>query len=226
MYVPPVYKPRALDEQHRLIERHPFGVMTTTGHDRCKAVHLPFVLDRQLGRHGTLRGHIAAANDIKADLEAGVEVLVVFSGPDSYVSPYWYSQGLHFPTWIYSSVHVYGRPRPLDAAGLEQLLRDLIARGEADVGSADPWTLERAPRAMVESLMTRVVGFELPIEVMEGCFKLNQHKDEVDSVRLATVLESQGGEMRAELAALMREHRPSDDAAAETARKHSEAFFR
>ena len=39
---------------------------------------------------GTLRGHVARANPVWWDVSPGAEALVIFQGPDTYISPSWY----------------------------------------------------------------------------------------------------------------------------------------
>src|SRR5215468_11069944 len=74
---------------HDFIEAHAFGLLLSTHDGEPFATHLPFLLERDAGQHGTLVGHLARANPQWRDLE-GQQVLVVFSGPHAYFSPTWY----------------------------------------------------------------------------------------------------------------------------------------
>ena len=72
------------------------------------ATHLPVVLDLDGGAHGTLEGHRARANPHARETPDD-EALVIFSGPNAYVSPTWYpsttEHGKVVPTWNYIAVH-------------------------------------------------------------------------------------------------------------------------
>ena len=76
----------------------------------------------------------------------GAEVLLVFRGPEGYISPNWYPSkhetGREVPTWNYAVVHVHGRLRVVDdAAWLRALLETLTDRHEA--GQPQPWQVGR-----------------------------------------------------------------------------------
>jgi len=51
---------------------------------------------------------------IGSDLAEGNEALMIFQGPEGYITPNWYpSKALHgkvVPTWNFAVVHAYGRP--------------------------------------------------------------------------------------------------------------------
>ncbi len=80
---------------------------------------IPFLLD-DAGPHGVLRAHLARANPQGQDLAAAEECLVVFQGPQGYVTPSWYASksehGRVVPTWNYATVHAWGRPRVIEDA--------------------------------------------------------------------------------------------------------------
>ena len=70
------------------------------------------------------------------------EVLVIFRGPDAYISPAWYTDSPNVPTWNYVVVHAYCRVRLLVAGDpqihwiLEQTVSQYEARFER------PWRPE------------------------------------------------------------------------------------
>ena len=112
MYIPapfafPPEDPAALLD---VMAAHPFAVLTVTMDGALEAVHVPVLVDRDRGQHGTVRAHVARANPIWRAFGAG-EALVVFQGPHAYVSPDWYATPGLVPTWDYVAVHAYGIPR-------------------------------------------------------------------------------------------------------------------
>src|SRR5213080_1957047 len=91
-------------------------------------------LDTQHGPYGTLMTHMARANEQWRTFEAGKEVLVLFQGPHTYVSPSWYGDDveLSVPTWNYSAVHAYGIPSIIDDhEELYSMLKKLVQVNEA-----------------------------------------------------------------------------------------------
>jgi transcriptional regulator len=136
------------------------------------ATHLPLVVKDE-GPHGLLEGHFARANRHWQAL-AGRETLVVFSGPHSYVSPTLYVDPLSVPTWNYIAVHAYGIMELIeDEAGKDRLLADLIHLHEP--AFAEKW--RNMPGDFRHSMLAGIVGFRIPIQRIEGKFKLSQNRD-------------------------------------------------
>jgi len=143
------------------------------------ATHLPLVVKDE-GPHGLLEGHFALANRHWQAL-AGRETLVVFSGPHSYVSPTLYADPLSVPTWNYIAVHAYGTLEPLeDKADKEAVLTGLIRAHEPDFEVR--W--QAMPEEFRRSMLAEIVGFRIPIDRIEGKFKLSQNRDTVDRDRI------------------------------------------
>ena len=131
MYLPAHFDEKRLDVLHALVRRHPFGLLVTQTVDGPSANGIPFLLDPDAaGGHGTLRGHVARANPVWREATPEVPALVVFQGPDAYVSPSWYpskaEHGKVVPTWNYVMVQARGRLRAIDdPAWLLQLVTRL-----------------------------------------------------------------------------------------------------
>jgi len=135
------------------------------------ATHLPLVVKDE-GVHGVIEGHFAAANPHWKAL-ASNEALAVFSGPHSYVSPTLYTEPLSVPTWNYIAVHAYGTLSLVeDNIAKEALLRDLIAFNEP--GYLDDFL--NLPEGFKRTMLAGIMGFRIPIERIEGKFKLSQNR--------------------------------------------------
>jgi len=115
MYQPPAFREDRIEVQQQLIRTHPLGLLITAGPSGLLANLFPFLLDQGGSEKGTLRLHIARANPQWRELETIEECLVVFQGPQDYVTPSWYATkqetGKVVPTWNYATVHAWGRPR-------------------------------------------------------------------------------------------------------------------
>jgi transcriptional regulator len=196
MYLPDAFR---LDDRQTLFEQvaaHPFAtVISLQGMGGDLGVsHLPLLVDRQ---RELLRGHLARANPQVAHFAAGAEMLAVFHGPHAYVSPSVYEEHPSVPTWNYVVVHVRGRGRLVDEATLRETLEDMVRH-------FDPtgWRFQ-APEEYVRSALDSIAGFEIPIERLEGKFKLSQNRSRTDQERVAAWLEHGDAASRA-VAALMR----------------------
>ncbi|PZP25537.1 FMN-binding negative transcriptional regulator [Pseudomonas kuykendallii] len=183
MYLPAAFRQDDLSELHRLIADSRLATLVSHGADGLQASHLPLLLVPEEGEFGTLYGHVARANPHGRVLAEGGSALAVFSGPDAYVSPSWYpakaEHGKVVPTWNYIAVHAQGRAEVFDEpARLLDLLGRLSDRHEA--GRAQPWALGDAPRDYIDAMLRAIVGFALPIEHLEGKWKLGQNRSAAD----------------------------------------------
>ena len=196
MYNRPEFEP-GVPEAARLIETVRLGTLVTQGPERLMASHLPFLLDRERGPHGTLVSHLARANSHAGLIEAGEPCLVVFLGPHGYISSSWYPQRDSAPTWNFAVVHAHGRPRLLDRGATARHIATLVETQEQ--GRKDAWQLQEVARRF-NTMLDRVVGFELPIEHLDAKFKMGQDERLGDTQAAITHLKQDGAE---ELAVLM-----------------------
>ena len=113
MYQPPHFREDDLGVQQALIRVHPLGLLVSMGSEGLEANPIPFVLDEASGPLGTLRGHLARPNPQWRRFDPAVEALVVFQGPEAYITPSWYAAkaetGRVVPTWNYAVVQAGGR---------------------------------------------------------------------------------------------------------------------
>jgi transcriptional regulator len=145
------------------------------------ATHLPLVVKDE-GEHGLIEGHFAKANRHWQSL-AGREVLVVFPGPHSYVSPTNYVEELSVPTWNYIAVHAYGTLQLVeDNPGKEALLAGLIQANEP--AFAEKW--HGLPDGFRRTMLAGIVGFRISIARIEGKFKISQNRAPQERLNVQT----------------------------------------
>lgn len=178
MYVPEDF---AVDDKavlHDFMRRYDFALLVTASGGVSTASHLPILLE--VGDNGAvIQGHMARANPQWQDFSAVDEALVIFLGPHAYVSPTWYDSTPMVPTWNYTAVHAYGRPTLIeDAAAARAHLDRLVERHEQS--GATPWSLDSVPAEFIANMQRGIVAFEIPIERLEGKFKLSQNRQAVD----------------------------------------------
>jgi transcriptional regulator len=204
MYVPAHFVEANLATLHETIEQYSFATLISQTNGEPFASHLPLLMERNAGPSGTLLGHMARANPQWRDA-AGQRVLAIFSGPHAYISPTWYEAEKTVPTWNYVAVHAYGRLELIeDLAEAEAVLRRTIEIYEASQPS--PWKLEESPE-FVARLTQQIVAFRIPIERLEGKWKLNQNHPPERREKVMAILESRSDENSREIARLMRDRR-------------------
>lgn len=203
MYRPPVFREDRLEVLQALIESHRLGTLVTYGPEGLNANLVPFTLDRTRGQYGVLRAHLARANEQQAALASEAEVLVIFQGPESYITPSWYpskaEHGKVVPTWNYVMLEVRGVPQIIeDTAWLHTQISELTMSQEEP--REHPWAVADAPAAYIDSQLKGIFGIEIPITRLEGKWKVSQNRPEGDRQGVAQGLAAEGG---ADMAALV-----------------------
>jgi len=182
MYQPSAFREDRLETLHDLIRAHPLATLITSGSGGLIANLVPFIVVNS-GDKGTLRAHVAKANDQVAALQAGAETLVVFHGPEAYITPSWYAakkeNGRVVPTWNYLVVQARGTPRVIDdPAWLRVQIEALTSQQEGR--RAEPWKVSDAPPEYVDAQIKAIIGIEIPIQTIEGKWKVSQNRSDAD----------------------------------------------
>jgi transcriptional regulator len=209
MYVPKHFAETSVPVLHELIRSHSLGTVVTLTSQGLSANHIPFEVDPEPSPFGTLRGHVARANPVWHEHRADVEGLIVFQGPDAYVSPSWYvtrqETGKVVPTWNYAVVHAYG---PLKVIEDREWLRGLVERltNQHESSQRDPWKVSDAPVDYIDQQLAAIIGLEIPITRLIGKWKVSQNRPP-DQAAVAAALEQQGSEASVAVARLVRQSR-------------------
>jgi len=186
-----------------LMTESPLGTWFSAHDAVFRADHVPFLFDPERGPHGTLLAHVSRANPVWRNPG---QSLVVFNGPQAYVSPNWYpskhAHGKAVPTWNYAVVHVHGTARAIESRDeLLALVERLTATHEH--GQAHPWKVSDAPADYIDQLLRAIVGIEITVERIEGRWKMSQNRSEADRVGVAAGLQQIGSEEARAVAALV-----------------------
>jgi transcriptional regulator len=182
MYEPPLHRQDDLAAVFALIAAHPLGLLITHGAGGLLANAIPFTRVDDGSQFGLLRAHLARANPQWRDLE-GREALVVFQGPDAYVSPSFYATkqetGKVVPTWNYLMVQARGTPRVFEQADwLRAQVEHLTDEREAT--RAKPWAVGDAPEDFLSQQMRAIVGVEIKLTDLRGKWKASQNRNAAD----------------------------------------------
>lgn len=199
MYLPKHFAENNVAEMHALMRAHPLATLISQGPDGLNANHIPLLL-ADAEPYGTLQGHVARANPLwKAGNVAG-EVLVVFQGDESYISPSGYAtkaeHGKVVPTWNYAAVHAYGELKVIeDPAWIFGQISALTATNEAAL--PQPWAVTDAPADYIEKMLGAIVGIEITINRLLGKWKVSQNQPAANQASLIAALEKAGDPMAA-----------------------------
>lgn len=208
MYIPTYHKQIDVNAAYTLIETYPLGAWVARDGAGLVANHIPFVLDKTRGELGTLIGHVSRANTIWRQVSKVESSVVLFQGPQAYISPGWYpgkaEHGKVVPTWDYAVVHAHGVPRVVqDEVWLREMLSKLTAANEKSQPA--PWGISDAPDDYIASLLRAIVGIEIPIDRIEAKLKASQDESLQDRVGTVNGLNALGDKNSAQLAILVQQ---------------------
>jgi transcriptional regulator len=208
MYQPPHFREDRVEVQHDLIRTHPLGLIITSGPGGLQANHVPCLIYADGPPAGTLRAHVARANPQWKELAAVEQCLVVFQGPQRYITPSWYvtkqENGKVVPTWNYVTVHAWGRPCVVDdTTWLRRQVEDLTDLNEGRL--PEPWKVSDAPESYLQSQLKGIIGIEIPIDRIAGKWKVSQNRPAKD--RAGVVAGLRGDSESAEVMAALVEER-------------------
>ncbi len=196
MYLPSHFEETRPEVLQQLLRSQPLGLLVTQGAAGMEANAIPFLLDPERGPHGTLRAHVARANPVWREARSDVDSMVVFQGPQAYVSPGWYptkkETGKVVPTWNYVLVQARGRLTVMDdVAWVRRFVGELTDRHEAPL--AAPWKVDHAPADYIATLLQAIVGIEIELTSLTGKWKVSQNRPVADREGVARSLAEVGG---------------------------------
>ncbi len=207
MYTPPMFKS---DRAASLAfaQTRGFGLACASDGARPIASSLPFYLT--FAGDGTPQAafHVARHNPLLGLADGKSSWLMAVTGLDAYVSPDWYASPDQVPTWLYQAVHLSGAVRVMSDHELGPHLDALSAKFEGWLAPKPPWTSSKVTAGRLDAMKKAIVGLVMSVDEVEGSFKLNQHKSDVDHAAIATALGSQTDAGAQQIAQLMRDARP------------------
>ncbi len=190
MYLPNAFRESDPETLYQIIQTCGLPLLMTQGNEGLLANHVPLLLTRE-GERTLLHGHLVKANPQWKHLAQGSPALVVFSGPEAYVSPGFYpsktSNPSVVPTWNYVSVQAQRTSEVFhDPERLYGLVDQLTQRHERH--RAEPWAISDAPQAYIQNMLKAIVGFSITVDRLEGKRKLSQNRSVADQQGVAQQL--------------------------------------
>jgi transcriptional regulator len=182
MYIPPAFRFEDLVDIHRAMREARSATLVTATEEGLVGTLVPTLLEESEGANGTLYAHVARANS-QWKLAPTCEAMVIFSGPEAYVTPSWYptKQETHkvVPTWNYIAIHAYG---PVEFFDDTDRLLDVVTRltNLHEQSRPERWAVTDAPADFIKSQLKGIVGLRIPITKLDGKRKMSQNRNAAD----------------------------------------------
>ena len=204
MYIPKLYREEDKAKILEFIRQNDFAVLVTHDGEKPVASHLLMEVIEE-DKTIFVNGHMSKANAQWKTFEKNPEVLVIFHGPHTYISPTWYNH-VNVPTWNYQSIHVYGKPDLItERDEAYSLLKRLVDRYE----TGSHYKLETLPQDFVEKEIKGIMAFRIEVTRIEANYKLSQNRKDEDHANIITQLEERADDLSRAVAEAMRQQRSS-----------------
>lgn len=193
MYLPPHFVETDAAEVAALIAAFPLAALVAQTEQGLIANHIPVIAQPD----GSLIGHVALGNDMHRLIGPKTEVIAMFRGEDSYISPNWYPTKAvhhrHVPTWNYQVVHLHGHLAfSHDDKSKRAAVGRLTQLHEGRINGAEGWRMADAPPEYMALQLDGIVAFRMTVTRVLAKTKLSQNRDDVDFAAVADRLNTQG----------------------------------
>lgn len=189
MYVPAHFKFEDKAQIAQFVQQNSFATLVSVHGNLPVATHIPLELNTDDPSNWILYGHMAKANPQWKQFAEDTEILAIFLGPHSYISPSWYTQP-NVPTWNYLAAHLYGTVTMLEGEDLKNLLQRQMKRYEQMLAK-NPQPYDAIPMHTLEKDLKGVVGFAIRVTQIEATQKLSQNRDNQSKQTIVNELRSQ-----------------------------------
>ncbi|MCA0170917.1 FMN-binding negative transcriptional regulator [Bacillus sp. RAR_GA_16] len=200
MYIPSHFKMDDEEQIFQVIKENGFGILVSMNKGEPVATHLPLMLNKS---KGALYDHFARPNKQWKESE-NQQVLAIFQGPHSYISPTWYETTKAVPTWNYVAVHVYGKIEFFnEQEEVFRTLNDLVTKYEP---SDSVYHLKNLDTDYIEGMSKGIVAFRINITKIEAKSKLSQNHSRNRQRLIMNHLESTSQQDHLQIASLMKKN--------------------
>jgi len=195
MYNLSYFKENDREELIQFMETYPFALLTGSFKSgKQTATQIPVLLEEKNGEL-YIQGHIMRGTDHFRAFSENPQALLVFTGPNCYVSASWYTNPHIGSTWNYMSIHVSGNIRFMSENELKDFMRKLTLKFEE--GNRSSATIyDNLPDEFLNQMLPAIAGFEIKANDIENVFKLSQNRDKQSYLNIISKLESKGGNSR------------------------------
>ena len=206
MFIPTKFKQENIEDLVMLMQQYSFATLITQSEVGIEATHLPMIVVKKSDEF-YLKAHIAKANPLWKSVANGSGVLVIFNGPNCYISPNNYptkkETGKAVPTWNYVVVHVNGVISFIhDSEWIYNAIETLTTIHES--GQPAPWSISDAPYEYIQRMLPAIVGIEIEVSSITGQWKLSQNQPEVNQRGVAETLAASTDSSVSEIASMIK----------------------
>ena len=150
------------EEIKRFMQHNNFATIVTSNDVKPIASHIPVMISEQDDQL-VITGHLAKQNELVQTIEHNAHVLVIFQGPDAYISSTWYETE-DVPTWDYQSACIW-EGRLLNQDELVSDLKQLLNHYEGHKDDGATWNhLSEDTKKQING----IVGFQVKVNDIEG----------------------------------------------------------
>lgn len=154
-----------------LIGEYPLAWVSSLADENAEPALLPLVgVYDEDGFLVELIGHCARSNPLHAALAVDPRALLLFRGPEAYISPEHAGRRNWGPTWNYAQLIIKAEI-VFDIAQTESALDVLIEAVES--GRAEPWQSSELGERYY-GMLGAIIGFRARVTGLKGKFKLGQ----------------------------------------------------
>ena len=174
------------------MEEHQFAFLTGSFlSGQQVATQIP-VLIEQRGDELFVQGHIMRNTDHHKAFIENPNALIVFTGPNCYVSASWYSNQQSGSTWNYMSVHLTGQITFMQPQAFADFMRRFTLKFE-NGNQQSPTIFDNLPADYIDKMMPGIAGFEMKAQKVDNVFKLSQNRDAESYGNIIAQLRAKGG---------------------------------
>ena len=193
MYRPDLFRVDDVPQMHALMRARPFAALVSNGAGGLYASHFPTVL-KDAGAYGVVEFHLARANPHWKELAGENEALIIFHGPEGYITPNWYPSKAQRQSR--PNLELRGRSRLRPARNNQRCNVAAAARDRTHrtAGKRSAETLGAVGRAQhfIDAMVRGIVGFRFAIARLEGKWKMNQNREMQDRAGVVKGLGARG----------------------------------
>ena len=206
MYCPSHFNEERPEVLSQLMRTYPLATVVRSSADGLVADHIPLMYEEaQADKPARLIGHVAK-NNVLCQSGSGSEHLLIFQGPNTYVSPNWYPSkaiaGKVVPTWNYAVVHVHATLTTVeDPQAILPILSSLTQRHESS--QPHPWQVGDAPQDYIDTMVSNVVGVVFQVRRIQGKWKVSQNQPADNRKGVVSALGAHGTDVSSAMAALV-----------------------
>ena len=188
MYIPDLYKNEDKESIRKFLKENAFGLLINQTNGKLWATHIPLELEINKEGEEVLMGHVSKENPQWTAFESNDQILAVFTGAHSYISPSWYDHE-NVPTWNFTAVHIYGKIKIIEGDAVIDSLTKLVDKYEQN-SKCPVRVADLSKKTMMEA--RGIIAFEIKIEEIQAQTKMSQNRDDKNYAAIITELNNTG----------------------------------